>query len=117
MIDVEKFLSRFLLLFGISLSLTLISLAFPSVSYVDAVEFGIPSSGDSDYRKTIVWGYPVPFATDNPYNAGAQKIDADDIFNLGFFLINGTLWFLIIGFIYLIYLAAVVLIAPLIFKR
>jgi hypothetical protein len=83
----------FSLLVFISLMVTLSSLLISSTDYVDAAYFGVPLSGDSDYRKTIAWGKTLPFIVDNPYNSGAQSIDSKDVFRIGYFIYSWLTWF------------------------
>lgn len=107
MTKLGAFISRFLLLLGISLLMTFGSVISASTDLVDAVEFGIPYSGDSDYRKTTVWGQPAPFIVDHPYNSGKGKIDSKDIFRTDYFLLSSMLWFIALGVMYLVVSAGI----------
>ncbi len=82
-----------LCVFIISLGLSIGSLCWTSTDYVDAAEFGIASSGDSDFRKTKVWGQPVPFVADHLYHPNVGRIDKNDIFRSGYFVVNSIFWF------------------------
>jgi hypothetical protein len=87
--------------------ITLGSIVIASTEYVDATELGIAYSGDSDYRKTTVWGQPAPFVVDHPYNPGAGEINRDDNFRSGFFLISWVIWFVAVGTGYSVVIAGI----------
>ncbi len=88
----KRFSQHLALIVALGAATTLGSVVSTSIEYVDASEFGIKPSGDSDFRPTKVWGAPLPFVADHILHPNVGTLDRRDIFRPGHFLFSGILW-------------------------
>ncbi|RYX80927.1 hypothetical protein EON83_26315 [bacterium] len=76
------------------------TLGVSGTNYRDAAEWGLASAGDSDYRKTTEWGWPMGYVVDHPYKGSVGQIDSADRVDVGFLIFDGIVWLVIAGFVY-----------------
>lgn len=78
-----------------SLLVTCASALYSSTDYLAAHEMGASNAdrSDSDYRRIVVWGAPLPFVYDMLNSQSIGQIDRRDYFSGGAFLGDWLFWF------------------------